>query len=98
MTYACPTCEYTADAHLLKLQRLQNRVLSAIGNLNKCTPVRESHVAFNIPYITKLCSTQAEVILNHVNHNVCDIGQEARHRKYKRLKPGGSQNYDRSAD
>jgi hypothetical protein len=24
MTYACPTWEYAADAHLLKLQRLQN--------------------------------------------------------------------------
>jgi hypothetical protein len=26
MTYACPTWEYAADAHLLKLQSLQNRV------------------------------------------------------------------------
>jgi hypothetical protein len=43
-------------------------------------------VAFKIPYvydyITELCSTQAEVILNRVNPNVCGIGQEARHRKY----------------
>jgi hypothetical protein len=30
MTYACPTWEYAADARLLKLQRLQNRVLRAI--------------------------------------------------------------------
>jgi hypothetical protein len=37
-------------------------------------------VVFNIPflcdYITKLCRTQAEVILNHVIPNVRDIGQE----------------------
>jgi hypothetical protein len=61
MTYACPTWEYTADAHLLKLHRLQNRVLRAIGNLGRSTPVREMHVAFKIPYVldyvTKLRGT-----------------------------------------
>jgi hypothetical protein len=61
MTYACPV----ADAHLLKLQRLQNRALRAIGNLDRCTPVRELHVAFKIRYvynyITKLCRTQTEI-------------------------------------
>jgi hypothetical protein len=42
-------------------------------------------------YITKLCRTWAEVILNHVNPNVYGIGQgEARHRKYKRPKFGNS--------
>jgi hypothetical protein len=49
ITYACPTCEYAADAHLLKLQRLQNTVLRAIGNLDRCTPVREFQVSFKIP-------------------------------------------------
>jgi hypothetical protein len=49
-------------------------------------------------YVTKLCSTQAEAILNGVNPNVHGIGQgEARHRKYKRLKLGGGQAYERSA-
>jgi hypothetical protein len=48
MTYACPTREYAADAHPLKLQRLQNRVLHAIGNLDRCTLVRELHVAFKL--------------------------------------------------
>jgi hypothetical protein len=38
--YAYPTWEYAVDPHLLKLQRLQNRVLYAIGNLNRRTPVR----------------------------------------------------------
>jgi hypothetical protein len=39
--------------------------------------------------ITKLCRTQAEVNLNHVNPNIRGIGQgEARHRKCKRLKLG----------
>jgi hypothetical protein len=103
MTCACPTWEYAADAHLLKLQRLQNRVLRAIGNLDRRTPVREMHVAFNIPYvydyITKLRRTQAEVILNHRNPIVRGIVQgEAMHRKYKRLKLGGGQAYDRSSD
>jgi hypothetical protein len=49
-------------------------------------------------YITKLCRRQAEVILNHENPNVRAIGQgESRHRKYKRLKLGGRQAYDRSS-
>jgi hypothetical protein len=83
MIYACPTLEYAADAQLLKLQRLQNRVLRATGDLDRCTPVRALHVAFRIPYvhdyITKLCRTQAEVILNNVNPHVHGIGQgEAR--------------------
>jgi hypothetical protein len=82
-----------ADALLLKLQRLQNRVLRATGNLDRCTPVRELHVAFII------CKTEAEVMLNHVNPNVRSTGQgEARHKKYKRLKLGGGQAYDRSGD
>jgi hypothetical protein len=90
MTYACPTWEYAADAHLLKLERLQNRVLRATGNLDRRTMVCEMHVAFKIPYacnyITKLCRTQAEVILDHRNPIVRDIGQgEAIHRKNKRL-------------
>jgi hypothetical protein len=42
---------------------------------------------------------QEEVILNHVNSNVRDIGQgEAMRRKYKRLKLGGGQAYDRAPD
>jgi hypothetical protein len=60
-------------------------------------------MAFKIPYvydfITKLCRQQAEVIQNHQNPNVCNIGQdEAQHRKYKRPKRGGGQAYDRSSD
>jgi hypothetical protein len=103
MTCACPTWKYEAGAQVLKLQRLQNRVLRAIGNLDKCTPARELHVAFKIPYvydyITKLCRTQAEVILNQANPNVRGIGQgEARHRKYKGLKLGGRQACVRSAN
>jgi hypothetical protein len=90
MTYACPTWEYVVDVHLFKLQHLQSRVLCSIGNLDRCTPVCKLHVAFKIPYvydyINKLCRTQAEVILNHVNSNVCGTGHGvARHKKYKRL-------------
>jgi hypothetical protein len=60
-------------------------------------------VAFKIPYvydyITKLFRIQAEVILNHVNPNVSGIGQrEAMDRKCERLKLGGGQAYDQSAD
>jgi hypothetical protein len=46
MTYACPTREYTADAYLLKLQRLQNRVLHASGHLDRRALIREMHYFF----------------------------------------------------
>jgi hypothetical protein len=103
MTYACPTWEHAADAYLLKLQHLQNKVFCATGNLHRCISVHELYVDFKISYVydytTKLRRTQAEVILNHVNTNVRVIGQrEARHRKYKRLKFGGGQTYDCSTD
>jgi hypothetical protein len=48
-------------------------------------------------YITKLCRQQAEVTQDHSNENVRNIGQgEANQRKYKSLKLGGGQAYDRS--
>jgi hypothetical protein len=73
------------------------------GSEDRSTPVRELHKAFSIPYIydyiTKLSRQQAEVIQNHENVNVRNIGQgEAWNRKYKRLKLGGGQAYDRSND
>jgi hypothetical protein len=34
-----------------KLQRLQNRVLRAIGNHDRCTPVRELYMAFKFCYV-----------------------------------------------
>jgi hypothetical protein len=49
--------------------------------------------------VTKDGRIQSEAILNHVNPNVLGTGQgEARHTKYKRLKLGDGQAYDRSAD
>jgi hypothetical protein len=103
MTYASPAWEFAADTHLLKLQRLQDRVLRTIGKLPRRTPIRDLLLLFQIPYvydyITKLCKQQVEVIQDHGNENVRAIGQgEARHRKYKRLKLGGGQAYDRSSD
>jgi hypothetical protein len=102
-TYACPAWEFAEDAHLLKLQRLQNKVLRISGKFPRCTPVRELHMAFQVPYIydyvKKLCRQQTEVTQNHENTNVRDIGKgEARQRKYKSLKAGGVQAYDRSSD
>jgi hypothetical protein len=102
MTYACPAWESAAECHLLKLQRLQNKVLRTIGNFPKRTSIRDMHKVFRIPYvydyITKSCRQQAEVIQNHENAIVRYIGQgEARLRKYKRLKLGGGHVYDCSS-
>jgi hypothetical protein len=60
-------------------------------------------MAFKIPYfndfISKFGRQQAEVIQNHQNPNDRNIGQgEVQHRKYKRLKLGGRQAYNRSSD
>jgi hypothetical protein len=50
-------------------------------------------------YITKLCRRQAEVIQNHENEQVRSIEKgEVRQRKYKRLKLGCGEAYDRSSD
>jgi hypothetical protein len=103
ITYTCPAWELAADTYLLKLQRLQNKVLRTIGNFPRCTPsaicTQLLPSIYIYDYITKLCRKQAEVIRNHENEHVRGIGQgEARHRKYKRLKLGGCQAYDRSSD
>jgi hypothetical protein len=79
MTYASPAWEFAADTHLMKLQRLQNRVLRTIGNHPRRTPVRDLHMALHIPYIydyiTKLCRQQVEVIQNHENADIREIGK-----------------------
>jgi hypothetical protein len=41
MIYACPAWELGADAYILKLQRLKNKILHNIINLPRCTLVRE---------------------------------------------------------
>jgi hypothetical protein len=71
MTYASPAWEFAADNHLLKFQRLQNKVLRTIEHFPRRTPVRDLHMAFKLPYyiyiyiydyIRKLCRQQVEVI------------------------------------
>jgi hypothetical protein len=99
MTYACPTWEISAQSHLLKLQRLQNRVLPTTGYSPRRTSVREFHVTFQIShvyyFVTKFCTQQAEAIQKHDNKNVRNIVEgDARHRKYKRLKLGGGHVYE----
>jgi hypothetical protein len=71
MTYACPAWEFATKCHLLKLQRLQNKVLRTTGNFLKRTSVRDMHTAFHMPYvydyITKSSKQQAELIQNYEN-------------------------------
>jgi hypothetical protein len=102
MTYAYPTWDFVAEAHLLKLQCLQNKFLPTTDNFPRRTVVYDMHLTFQIlyvyDYITKSCRQQAEVIQNHDNENVHYVGQDkAQHRKYKRLKLGGSHVYDCSS-
>jgi hypothetical protein len=103
MTYAGPAWNFAVDTDLLKLQRLQNKVLRTVVNFPRCTPIHDLHTTFILPYvydyITKLCRQQAEVIKMHENDNVPSIGPGvARHRKCRKLKLGGGQAYDGSSD
>jgi hypothetical protein len=81
ITYASPAWDFAANTHLIKLLRLQNKVLRTTGNLPRRTAVRYWHTAFKIPYvydyITKLSRHQAEVIQNHDNENVRNNGEGA---------------------
>jgi hypothetical protein len=52
MTYACPAWEFAADTCLLKLQRLQNKVLRTIGNIPRYTPVLDLYTTFNLHMYT----------------------------------------------
>jgi hypothetical protein len=56
------TCAFTArglaaDTYLLKMQLLQNKVLCTIGSFPRCTPVRDLHIAFNLPYVYDFVTT-----------------------------------------
>jgi hypothetical protein len=102
MTYACPFWKFAAESHLLKLQRVQNKVLRTIGNFPRHISIRDMHIAFQVQYvydyITKLCRRQAEIIQNDENENVRNIRQgETPRRKYKRLKLGGGHLYNCSS-
>jgi hypothetical protein len=59
ITYACPAWKFAAETHLLKLQRVENKVLRTVGNFPRHTSIWDMHVAFQVPYvndyITKLC-------------------------------------------
>jgi hypothetical protein len=74
----------------IEIAATENKVLRTIGSFPRYTSVRDMHVAFQIPYVYDYITTsfrqQAEVLQNHENENVPNIGQgEARHRKYNRL-------------
>jgi len=89
MTYACPAWGFAADSHLLKFQRLQNRVLRTTGGLPRRKLTRALHWILQIPYVydymTTICRKQAEVIQTYDNVTVRNIGKnEAQRRKYKR--------------
>jgi hypothetical protein len=59
INYACPAWEFSADTHLMKLQRLQNKALRTIGKFPRNTPISDMHIRLQIlyvyDYIAKLC-------------------------------------------
>jgi hypothetical protein len=84
----CPAWELEADTYLLKIAAPTKQGSAHHWKFPECTPVRDLHTAFNLPYVygyvRKLCRRQTEAIQNHENAHVLGIGQdEARHRKYR---------------
>jgi hypothetical protein len=51
MTHACFIWEFVADTHLIKLQRLENKVPHSTDNTQTCMPVREMQMASHLPYV-----------------------------------------------
>jgi hypothetical protein len=51
MIYACPAWEFAADTYLMKLQRLQNKVLCTIGKFPRNILICDMHISLQIPYI-----------------------------------------------
>jgi hypothetical protein len=63
MTYACPAWEFATDTYLLKLQRLQNKVLRITGNFPRCTLVCYLHTAFNLRICTIIQQRQQTEVI-----------------------------------
>jgi hypothetical protein len=51
MSYAYTAWKFAADNNLVKLQRLENKILRTTGNFTRRTPVRILHMASKLPYI-----------------------------------------------
>jgi hypothetical protein len=98
-----PPGKFGADIHLLKLQRLQNKVLLTAGNFPSRASIPDLHVAFKIPYVcmTSLQNyagreqksykiTKMQIFLNAVQG-------EAQNRKYNGIKLDGDLAYFLSA-
>jgi hypothetical protein len=94
MTYACPAWELEAEIHLLKLQRLQNRVLCTNGKFPK-THIGPRY-ACGFPNSIRLWfhnKIMEEASRSHPK-SLDMVQGGAQHTKYKRLKLGGGHLYD----
>jgi hypothetical protein len=56
MTYACPAWEFAAESHLLKLQRLQNKVLRTIGTSDQV----KGSLKWDSKYGREFCGTSTQ--------------------------------------
>jgi hypothetical protein len=87
MTYDCSARGVRGGEPLLKLQRLQNKILRTSGKFPRCALTRELQAAFEIlcvyDFVTKLCRQQTDVTQNHENINISNTAQgEAQLRKH----------------
>jgi hypothetical protein len=75
LIYACPTWKHATDAQVLKLEYSTLSEILTGAHRPSVARMRLSKSLYVYVYITKLCRTQAEVILNNVNPNILGIGQ-----------------------
>jgi hypothetical protein len=102
MSYAYPAREFAADLSPNEIATPVKKVLHTIGKLQRNSLVPNMHqtcpILYVHDYITKLCRKQAQVVQNHKNSHIQNIGQDGQHRKYKTLKLGGGLLYNCSCD
>jgi hypothetical protein len=100
MTYACPAWEFAADNHLLKSQRLHNKVLRPIENFPRCTSVRDLHMDFKLPYIWLHNKIMQATSRSHTKSWKCSQhwARRTTTQGIWKIKLGGGQLYDRSSD
>jgi hypothetical protein len=99
LSYACTCRASSADTQLLKLQRLQDRLLCTEGNFQRCTEVRKLLKSYGIPlYIRRIWAGKKQKACEVKEMQIFATEDKARTaRKHKDLKPGFGLAYGRSS-
>jgi hypothetical protein len=89
-----------AETHLVKLQCLQNKVLSTTGKFPSSTSVRDIHIDFQIPYVYDFTQNYAgnkQKSFKMVKMKIFAILDKKPHTDNIKLKLGGGHVYNLSS-